>query len=64
MHTIAAQSIEVNSQCGGEGFALACAHFGYLALVQSDTAHHLHIKMAHLHDPLGAFPDHGKGLRQ
>ena len=64
MHTLAAQSIEVNGQCGSEGFTLACAHLGDLALVQSDTTHHLHIKVAHLHDPLRAFPDDGKSFRQ
>ena len=64
MHALAAQGIEVDRQCGGQGFALAGAHLGNLALVQGNTTHHLHIKVAHFHDTLGALAHHGKCLRQ
>ena len=64
MHAFAAQGIEVDRQRGGQGFALASAHLGNLALVQSDPAHHLNVKVAHLHDALRAFADNGKSLGQ
>ena len=32
--------------------------------MQGNTAHHLHIKVAHFHDSLGALAHHGKSLGQ
>jgi hypothetical protein len=42
----------------------ARAHFGDLALVQRDAAHHLHVEVAHLHDALGRLAHDGEGLGQ
>ena len=33
-------------------------------MVQRHAAHHLHVKVAHFHDPLGAFTHHSKSLGQ
>ena len=33
-------------------------------MVQGHATQELHIKVAHFHDPLGAFADHGKCLGQ
>ena len=64
MHALAGQGVEVDGQRGSQGFALAGAHFRNFALVQRHAAHQLHVKVAHLHDALGAFAHHGKGLGQ
>jgi hypothetical protein len=64
VHALAAQGIEVDGQGGRERFAFARAHFGDLAVVQRDAAQHLHVKVAHLEDALGAFTHHGEGFGQ
>ena len=64
MHAAPRQGVEVHRQRRGQGFAFARAHLGNLALVQSHTAHQLHIKVAHFHDPLGTFAYHRKGFWQ
>ena len=64
VHALAGQGIEVHGQGGGQGFALAGAHFGNFALVQGHAAHELHVKVAHFHDALGAFAHHRKSLGQ
>ena len=64
MHALAGQRVQVDRQRGGEGFALAGAHFADLAVVQRNAAQHLHVEVAHLHDALGAFAHDGKGFGQ
>ena len=64
VQALASQCIQVSGQCGGQGFALARAHFGNLAVVQGDATRQLDIEVPHLHDPLGAFTNNGKGFRQ
>ena len=64
MHTLTCDGVEVGRQRRGQGFALARAHLGNLAVVQGDATGKLHIEVAHLHDPLGALTHHGKSLGQ
>ncbi len=64
MHTFARNGIQVGRQRGRQGFALTRAHLGDLAVVQSNATGQLHIKVAHLHDTLGALAHHSKSLRQ
>ena len=39
VHAPTGQGVEVHRQRGGQGFALAGAHFGNFSLVQGDTAY-------------------------
>ena len=64
MHAATSQGIEVHRQGGREGFALAGAHFSHFAMVQCHATAQLHIKVAHLHDALGALAHHGKSFGQ
>jgi hypothetical protein len=64
VHALAGQRVQVHRQRGGQRLAFAGAHFGDLAVVQGHAAEQLHVEMAHLHDALGAFAHHGKGLGQ
>ena len=64
MHAFAGQCVQVNRQCGGQGLALASAHFRNFAVVQGHAAQQLHIEVAHFHDALGTLAHHGKGLGQ
>ena len=64
MHALACQGIQVGRQGSNQCLALTCTHLGNLAFVETDTAHHLHIKMTHAQHALGSLPDYGKGLRQ
>ena len=64
MNAFATQGIQIDSQGCCERLALTGTHLGNLALVQGNTAHHLHIKVPHLHDTLRAFSDHRKRLGQ
>ena len=64
MHPATGQGIQVNSQGGGEGFALTGAHFSHFAMVQCHATAELHIKVTHLHDALRALAHHGKSFRQ
>ena len=52
MNAFPSQRIQIHRQGCGQGLAFACAHFRNLALMQSHTADKLHIKVAHLHNPL------------
>ena len=64
VYALAAQCVEVHRQRRGQGFTLTSAHFSNFPLVQRDTAHKLHIKMAHPEHALGGFAHHGKSLGQ
>ncbi|OIQ72194.1 hypothetical protein GALL_461830 [mine drainage metagenome] len=64
MHALARQGIQINGQCGSEGFPLTGTHFRNFAVVQRHAAEQLHIKMTHLHDAFGAFTHDGKSLWQ
>ena len=64
VNTLASNRIQIRRQGRGQRFALTRAHLRNLPVVQGNTAGQLHIKVTHLHDPLGAFANHGKRLRQ
>ena len=64
VHAFAGQGVEVDRQGGGEGLALARAHFGDLAAMEHHAAHELHVEVAHAEHALGGFADRGKSFRQ
>ena len=64
MRALAREGIEVESQRGREGLALARAHLRDPAFVQHHAADELHIEMAHLEDALAGLPADGEGFRQ
>src|SRR5207344_361696 len=51
----AGEGVQIQRHGGDEGLALAGRHLGDLALVQNDTADHLHVVRHHL--PLGGNAD-------
>ena len=64
VHALACQGVQISRQGGNQGLALAGTHLGNLALVEADTAHHLHVKVAHAQHTLGCLANHCKCLRQ
>ena len=52
MDALALNGVQVAGQCFGQGLTFPRAHFGNLAAMQNNTAHHLHVKMAHAHNAL------------
>lgn len=50
MHASAGDGIEHHRQGGNQSLAFTCLHFRYLALVQHDAAHELHVIMTHAED--------------
>ena len=58
----AGQRIERNWQGRRQCLAFAGFHFRDLALVQDDSAHHLHVVMALAGSPLGDFPNCGENF--
>ena len=56
------QRIEVKRHSGGQRLALAGLHLGDLALVQDNSAHHLHVKVALAQCTLGGLAHRSKGL--
>lgn len=64
VHALAAERVQVHRQRGGEGLALAGAHFGDLAVVQRHAAQRLHVEVAHLHHALGGLAHDGEGFGQ
>ena len=64
MHTFACQSVQIHGQRGGQRLAFAGTHFSNLAVMQRHGTQHLHVKVTHLHDALGALTHHGKRLWQ
>ena len=61
---LAGESVEVDRHRGRERLALAGLHLGDLALVQNDTAHHLHVERSHPEGAFGGLPHDGEGLGQ
>ena len=64
VHTLAGQRIQIGRQRGGQGLALARAHFRNVAAMQENPTHQLHIKRPQAQRPLGGFTAIGKGLWQ
>ena len=64
VHTLARQRVQIDGKRGHEGFALAGAHFGNLALVQNHAADQLHVKMTHAQHALGSLAYHREGFVQ
>ncbi len=62
VHALAGQGVQVHSQGGHQGLALARAHLGNLALVQGHGADELDVVVAHAQHPLGGLPHRGEGL--
>ena len=62
MHSLAGKRVEVGRQGGGQGFSFPGFHFGDHALVQPDSADHLHVEMTFANDPLAGFADQGESL--
>ena len=58
------QRIQVNRQCGNQRLTFAGAHLGNLALVQHETADHLHIEVPHAGRAFARFTHDRKRLRQ
>ena len=63
MHTSPVQRVQVNRQCGGEGFSFAGAHFGDLAPVERDAAHELDIVVPLFQRPHRRFANDSVGIR-
>ena len=64
VHALSRKCVEVHGQRGYERFSFARAHFGYSALVQDYSADKLHVKVAHMQDPVRRLPDRRKGVGQ
>ena len=64
MHTLFRQCIKVGSQGCYQSFTFTGAHLGNSALMQGETADHLHIEMTHSHDATSGLSNHGKGFRE
>ena len=64
VNALARECIQVHRQGGRQRLALSSSHFGNFAVVQRHATQQLDIEMAHLHDTLGTFADHGKSFRQ
>ena len=64
MHTLARQGVEYHGQCGDQGFAFACFHFGDLALVQHHATYKLHIIVAHAEHASRCFAHQGEYFGQ
>ena len=64
MHTATGEGVEIDRQRGHQSLSLACLHLGDAAVVQDHSAHQLDVEMAHVQDPLAAFPAYGEGLRK
>ena len=64
MHASAGDGIEHHRQGGNQSLAFTCLHFRYLALVQHDAAHELHVIMTHAEDAARGFPHKSKDFGQ
>lgn len=62
--TLAFERVEIDRQCGHQGFAFAGLHFGDHAIVQHHAAQQLNIEVALPEGALGRFADRGKGFDQ
>ena len=64
MHALAGKRVQKGGQRGGQGFALAGAHFRDAALMQHDGAQQLHVEGALTQHAHGGFPHKRVGFRQ
>ena len=64
MDALALQRVEVGGERRHQRLALTRAHFGDLAAMQHDAAHHLHVEMPHAQHPDGGFAHRGEGFGQ
>ena len=64
MHALAGQRVQIAGERGDERFAFACSHFGDTALMQHDTAEHLHMKMTLAKHAAHGLAHDGKRLGQ
>ncbi|MDT4824207.1 hypothetical protein FQZ97_574510 [compost metagenome] len=64
VYALAGDRVQVDGQRRHKRLALARAHFGDLAVVQGDTAQHLHIEVAHAEHPLAGLAHDGEGFGQ
>ncbi len=62
MDAAPAQRVQVQRQCGAEGFALAGPHLRDLPLVQDDRADKLHVEGPHAQRAPGALACHRESL--
>ena len=64
MNAASSQRVQVGRESRHEGLTFAGAHLGNLALVQHESADHLHVEVAHAGRALARFADQGKRLGQ
>ena len=64
VYTLASQGIQIGWQSSYQSFTLTSTHFCNLALVETNTTHHLHIKMSHAQNTAGSLSNNSKGLWQ
>ena len=62
VHTAAAKGIEIDRQCGNQGFAFAGLHFGDSTLVQHHATDQLHIEVTHVEHAASGFAHHGESF--
>ncbi len=64
VHTLASQGIQICRQGSNQGLAFTSTHLCNFSLVETNTSHHLHVKMPHAHDTAGSLTNHCKSLWQ
>ena len=64
MYALTRERIQIDGQGRDESLALARAHLGDVALVEGDTAEHLHVEVTHAERAPRSLADGSKGLRQ
>ena len=64
MDTPGIEGIQIHGERGDQGFSLAGAHFGDLALIEHHAADHLHIEMTHAKHPPARLAHDGEGLAE
>ncbi len=61
---LAVEGVQVGSEGGHEGLALARLHLGDHAAVEDDAAHELHVEVPHVEHASAALAHHREGLGQ
>ena len=64
MHALAGQRIEIRRHGRNEGFTFTRRHLTDSALMQSNTAENLNVKVVHIESTLCRFSHHGKSVGQ
>ncbi|MBA7700892.1 hypothetical protein ES703_109617 [subsurface metagenome] len=58
------EGVQIEGKGSHQGFTLTSFHLSNSALIENDTPHQLHIKVALPYSPLGRFTNGGKGFRE